>query len=113
MDEDLAHYVTRDIAGRYDRWMRAWMKRAVGKRALWTLCVALALAVGGGNGPTARVARADGAVVTARARAAVDGGRRADLYVNAAGWPDLSAALSLNSKEAKTRLVVELSLIHI
>ena len=83
------------------------MKRAVGKRALWTLCVALALAVGGGNGPTARVARADGAVVTARARAAVDGGRRADLYVNAAGWPDLSAALSLNSKEAKTRLVVE------
>lgn len=71
------------------------------------LCLALALAASAGSGPPARSARADATIVTDRARAAVGGGRLADLYVNAAGWPDLSAALSLTSKEAKTRFVVE------
>ena len=81
--------------------------RRAGGPALWALCAALALSSLSASASPVPSARADAGVVTARARAAVAGGRQADLYVIAAGWPDLSAALSLTSKEAKTRFVVE------
>ena len=71
------------------------------------MCAALALTWFSAGASPVRSARADADVVTARARAAVAGGKRADLYVIAAGWPDLSAALGLSTKEAKTRFVVE------
>ncbi len=84
------------------------MRRCVKNTALWTLCAALALAMSSaGGGAPVRGARAEAGVVTARARAAVAGGKRADLYVIAAGWPDLRPAQSLASKEAKKRFVVE------
>ncbi|MEO6062815.1 MAG: S8 family serine peptidase [Thermoflexales bacterium] len=87
--------------------MRGTVKRKARRTFPWTLCAVLALAVFAGGGEPAGGARAEADVVTPRARAAVAGGKRADLYVIAAGWPDLSAALGLNSKEAKTRYVVE------
>ena len=87
--------------------MGGTLKRRTSKTALWTLCAAMALAVFAGRGALIRGARAEVGIVTARALAAVDGGKRADLYVIAAGWPDLGAALSLTSKEARTRFVVE------
>ena len=73
--------------------MPAAMRWCLRNTTLWTLCAALMLSLFAGGSAPARVVRADAGVVTARARAAVAGGKQADLYVIAAGWPDLSAAL--------------------
>ncbi len=68
------------------------------------VCLTLSTLAGA---PSAARARADDGRVTPKARAATESDKRADLYIIAVGWPDLSPALARDGKLAKTRFVVD------